>query len=125
MLKCGRQEQKRLSGLQVDRRLRTTREIAGALRGCRHVRDQRAPFPTSCALIIGEEEGAVLPDWPAQRETELISLIPGCRLLTRGESVARVQLRIAEELPQGPMQFIAAGVQHHVDLTSGITTERC
>src|SRR5262249_15896372 len=77
------------------------------------------------AFVTAEQEGLVLPViqfWDehraAARQAELVLVELGS---AGGKRIARVEIIIAEELPQGGMEFVGAGLSDHVHL-HGITT---
>ena len=57
-------------------------------------------------MIIGEEEGLVFADRPAERSAELILLE---RLGGRSEVVGGIENVVAEKLPEGAVDLVGAG----------------
>src|ERR1700732_1047098 len=76
------------------------------------------------ALVIGEQECLVVPDWTSQGSTELIEP-KGILRLAGGirEKVGGVHLIVAEELEHRSMPVICAGFRFQIDDTSGYVAE--
>src|ERR1017187_7871317 len=69
------------------------------------------------ALVIAEEEGAILDDGAAERSSELIAAQRGN--LGRIELVAGVECAVAEELVGVAVELVAAGTRDCVDDSAG------
>ncbi len=98
-------------------------EIAAAFGHAGHQSLAGDAFAADAALVIGEEEGAVAHDGPAERCAELIALEFGVGLIGRGEVIARVEGGIAEKPVSGAVPIIRAAAGDDVELAGGITAE--
>lgn len=54
----------------------------------------RHPLRLSCALVVGEEEDAILKDWPPQSSAKLVTLQSAAGLVKK---VTRIEVTIAQE----------------------------
>ena len=77
-------------------------------------RDARDPETFDQRLIRAEEEGPVAPERTPQRESELVALEIGDRLVGGIEEVLGVELRVAHELEGGTVDGIVtlSGSRH-------------
>jgi hypothetical protein len=66
-------------------------------------------------LVAAHEEGAVLPDWPADHASKLIAFQFRFRTGRRGKEIARIEPVAPHELGDGAMERVAAGPQLDVD----------
>src|SRR5438128_1261644 len=85
-------------------------EVAAPLRGGRNVPLARAAVANASAFVRGEKEAAVAEDSPANRAAEQV--VSQRRFLQAGEvreKIRGVQIVIAEELVQRPMERVGTG----------------
>ncbi len=61
---------------------------------------------------------------PAQRSSELVSLVAWFVLSGRSEEVARVQCAVAQELVSRAVELISSALEHHVELPAAVASER-
>ena len=74
------------------------RKISGPLECGGNIGDLSDSFPHPAALVVAEEKRAVLSHRPAEREPELVPLVPGRSVFGMRKEIARVQRRVAKEL---------------------------
>src|SRR5262249_37862611 len=89
---------------------------------CRRNRvDESARQPLPEAVVITEEEGAVLDNGPANRAAELILLKWRLLVSRLKKEVFRIKRGVSDELIARAMKIIGARLGHHVHLPTGVT----
>ena len=102
---------KRLAGERI-----RAAEVAASHRICGQQGCIRKALADSQAFIIGEEKGAIAPQWSAQAETELILAVGRNWPLQVIEKILGVQGAVTQELVGGPGQTVGPGARGDIDL---------
>ena len=115
---------KRLSGGGITRNTQQTlRKIAGSLLQRGDISNASYSFTRARAFVVGKEESLVFADWTTKGEAKLVADVFRRRFVSGREKVARIERGVAMKFVERAVKVVGAGLEHHVYLRAGITTE--